>query len=178
MVVNLQTNLANCRCGRITIHRSFLVEPMIFHISVNPPEGNFRQFAGDQSQMAGPWRKCEASVRFFGALGVAVMSWLWLFPNETWGFKWDSNIKHGEEWGWNMKHRFFFMDLHGLHGLYMDLCEKWWSHHVEVTNERMGSSPRGSTCSHWNCPQESENGPEWAQFCWPLTKLGRFSWPI
>jgi hypothetical protein len=38
-------------------------------------------------------------VRFFGALGVAVMSWLWLFPNETWGFKWDSNIKHGEEWG-------------------------------------------------------------------------------
>jgi hypothetical protein len=20
---------------------------------------------------------------------------------------------------------FFFMDLHGLHGLYMDLCEKW-----------------------------------------------------
>lgn len=92
---------------------------MIFHISVNPPEGNLRQFAGDQSQMAGPWRKCEASVRFFGALGVAVMSWLWLFPNETWGFKWDSNIKHGEEWGetWNIV---FFS------WIYMDYMDYTW----------------------------------------------------
>lgn len=84
----------------------------------------------------------------------------------------DLNIKHGEEWGetWNIV---FF------HGFTWIIYGFMWKMVISPCgsnqNERMGKlTPWIHLQPLLFCPQESENGPEWAQALLTTHKVGPF----